>query len=246
MQSLAYELVAEVPWSLTLEEDAVIAMAAEVRSTLVRNAVEVIDDVLLNADTTAVNNINADGATISASEAGKGHWLLGFDGLLHLPLVGNATQGNSHGADPDAAMYNEVRGMLGKYGVRPSELAYVTDVSTYIKSLGIDEFRTLDKLGPQATILSGQLAQVDGIPVIVAEEMAKSDDDGKVTSGATNTKLDFTHFRRHERGILRVDDTERPGVSEYRGQLRIVKNLPTPAGGAAQERGHPLLLLDFA
>ena len=184
----AYELVAEVPWSLTLEEDAVIAMAAEVRSTLVRNAVEVIDDVLLNADTTAVNNINADGATISASEAGKGHWLLGFDGLLHLPLVGNATQGNSHGADPDAAMYNEVRGMLGKYGVRPSELAYVTDVSTYIKSLGIDEFRTLDKLGPQATILSGQLAQVDGIPVIVAEEMAKSDDDGKVTSGATNTK----------------------------------------------------------
>ena len=48
----AYELVAEVPWSLTLDEDAVIAMAAEVRSTLVRNAVEVIDDVLLNADTT--------------------------------------------------------------------------------------------------------------------------------------------------------------------------------------------------
>ena len=74
----AYELVAEVPWSLTLEEDAVIAMAAEVRSTLVRNAVEVIDDVLLNADTTAQNNINADGATIAVSTAGKAHWLVGF------------------------------------------------------------------------------------------------------------------------------------------------------------------------
>ena len=158
------------------------------RSTLVRNAVEVIDDVLLNADTTAENNINADGATISASAAGKGHWLLGFDGLLHLPLVDNATQSNSHAAAPDAAMYNEVRGLLGKYGVRPSDLAYVTDVSAYIKSLGIDEFRTLDKLGPQATILSGQLAQVDGIPVIVAEQMAKSDDDGKVTDGAANAK----------------------------------------------------------
>ena len=46
----AYELVAEVPWSLTLDEDAVIAMSGEVRSSLVRNAVEVIDDVLLNAD----------------------------------------------------------------------------------------------------------------------------------------------------------------------------------------------------
>ena len=67
------------------------------------------------------------------------------------------------------------------------------------------------------------------------------------TTFKDTAQLDFTHFRRHERGILRVDDTERPGVSEYRGQLRTVKNLPTPAtGGAAQERGHPLLLLDFA
>ena len=181
----AHELVAEVPWSLTLDEDAVIAMAAEVRSTLVRNAVEVIDDVLLNADTTLTNNINADGATISASMAGKAHWLVGFDGLLHLPLVDHTGQGNNHAAAPTAAMFNEVRGLLGKYGVRPSELAYIADVGTYIKSLGIDEFRTLDKLGPQATLLNGQLAQVDGIPVIVSEQLAGSDADGKVTDGGS-------------------------------------------------------------
>ena len=182
----AHELVAEVPWSLTLDEDAVIAMAAEVRSTLVRNAVEVIDDVLLNADTTLANNINADGATIAASTAGKAHWLVGFDGLLHLPLVDNTSQGNSHAAAPSADMFNEARGLLGRYGVRPSELAYVADVGTYIKSLSIDEFRTLDKLGPQATLLNGQLAQVDGIPVIVSEQMARSDADGKITDGGSN------------------------------------------------------------
>ena len=181
----AYELVAEVPWSLTLDEDAVIAMAGEVRSTLVRNAVEVIDDVLLNADTTTTNNINADGATISASTAGKAHWLVGFDGLAHLPLVDNTGQGNNHSAGANADMFNEARGLLGKYGVRPSELAYIADVGTYIKSLGIDEFRTLDKLGPQATLLNGQLAQVDGIPVIVSEQLAASDADGKVTDGGS-------------------------------------------------------------
>lgn len=209
----AHELVAEVPWSLTLDEDAVIAMAAEVRSTLVRNAVEVIDDVLLNADTTAQNNINADGATISASSAGKAHWLLGFDGLLHLPLVDNATQGNNHAAAPSADMFNEVRGLLGKYGVRPSELAYVADVGTYIKSLGVGEFRTLDKLGPQATLLNGQLAQVDGIPVIVSEQMAKSDADGKVTDGGnTNTKgrllaVNRTQWRIGFRRELMIETT---------------------------------------
>ena len=208
----AYELVAEVPWSLTLEEDAVIAMASEVRSTLVRNAVEVIDDVLLNADTTLQNNINADGATIAASTAGKAHWLVGFDGLLHLPLVDNAAQGNNHGAAPSADMFNEARGLLGKYGVRPSELAYIADVGTYIKSLAIGEFRTLDKLGPQATLLNGQLAQVDGIPVIVSEQMAPSDADGKVTDGASNAKgrllaVNRTQWRLGFRRELMIETT---------------------------------------
>ena len=209
----AYELVAEVPWSLTLEEDAVIAMAAEVRSTLVRNAVEVIDDVLLNADTTLQNNINADGAAIAASTAGKAHWLVGFDGLLHLPLVDNAAQGNNHGAAPSADMFNEARGLLGKYGVRPSELAYIADVGTYIKSLAIGEFRTLDKLGPQATLLNGQLAQVDGIPVIVSEQLAQSDADGKVTDGGnTNNRgrllaVNRTQWRLGFRRELMIETT---------------------------------------
>lgn len=52
----SYELVGQVPWSLTLDEDSVVAMAPEVRVSLVRNAAEVIDDVLLNADTTTTNN----------------------------------------------------------------------------------------------------------------------------------------------------------------------------------------------
>ena len=182
----AHELVAEVPWSLTLDEDAVIAMAAEVRNSLVRNAVEVIDDVLLNGDTTLTNNINADGATISSADAGKAQWLVGFDGLLHLPLVDNTGQANNHNAAVSADMFNEVRAKLGKYGVRPSELAYIVDVNSYIRSLGIDSFRTLDKLGPNATLLRGQLGAVEGIPVIVSEQMALADADGKVTD-AGNT-----------------------------------------------------------
>ncbi len=209
----AYELVAEVPWSLTLDEDAVIAMAAEVRSALVRNAVEVIDDVLLNADTTPTNNINADGGTISAATGGKAHWLLGFDGLLRLPLVDNTAQANNHAGAPTANMFNEARGLLGKYGVRPSELAYIADVATYIKSLSIGEFRTLDKLGPHATLLNGQLAQVDGIPVIVSEQMARSDADGKVAdSGNGNTKgrllaVNRTQWRLGFRRELMIETT---------------------------------------
>ena len=183
----AHELVGQVPWSLSLDEDAVIAMAEEVRRSLVRNTAEVIDDLLLNADTTAENGINADGATISASDAGKGHWLIGFDGLIHLPLVDNPSQSNNHGAGVSDDMFNEIRVKLGKYGARPSDLAYITDPNTYIKSLSANNFRTLDKLGPNATLLTGQLGAVEGIPVLVSEQMKLADADGKVSDGNSGT-----------------------------------------------------------
>ena len=120
----AYELVSEVPWSYDLDEDAVIAMVEELRRGLMRNAREVIDDVLLNGDTTTTNNINADGATIASTDAGKGHWLLGFDGLLHLPLIDNTSQSNNHAAGVSDDMFNEIRAKLVKYAVRPSEVVY--------------------------------------------------------------------------------------------------------------------------
>ena len=65
----AYELVGQVPYSFSLEEDGVIAMLPEIRAGLVRNVAEVLDDIILNGDASATNNINADGATISSSEA---------------------------------------------------------------------------------------------------------------------------------------------------------------------------------
>ena len=201
----SYELVGQVPWSLTLDEDAVIAMAQEVRSGLVRNAAEVIDDVVLNGDSTAVNNINADEATISKSDVGKGHWLLGFDGLLHLPLVDNTAQANDHSAAVSDGMFNEVRGKLGKYGVRPSELAYLMDVNTYIRALSADNFRTLDKLGPNATVLRGQLGAVEGIPVIVSEQLKLADTDGQVTDAGRLLIVNRSQWRVGFRRELAIE-----------------------------------------
>ncbi len=183
----AYELVSEVPWSYDLDEDAVIAMMEELRRGLMRNGAEVIDDVILNADTTTLNNINADGATIAATDAGKGHWLLGFDGIIHLPLLDNTSQLNSHDGAVTDDMFNEIRAKLGKYGARPGQLVYITDINTFIRSLSDGTFRTLDKFGPQATVLTGQLGAVEGIPVIVSEQMKLAASDGLVTDGVAGT-----------------------------------------------------------
>lgn len=183
----AYELVGQVPYSFTLEEDAVIAMLPEIRAGLVRNVAQALDDILLNADTTVTNNINADGATISTSDAGKAQWLLGYDGLIHLPLVDNTGQSKNHNAAVSDDMFNAIRAKLGKYGARPSELAWVMDVNTFIRAQSISNFRTMDKLGPNATLLTGMLGAIEGIPVIVSEQMKLADTDGKVTNAGNVT-----------------------------------------------------------
>ena len=184
----ARELVAQVPFSFTLEEDdALPSLLGEIRSSLVRNTAETLDDVILNADTTTANSINADGATISATSAGKAHWLLGYDGIIHLPLVDNASMAIAHGAAVSDDLFNKVRAKAGRYGVRPSELAWIMDVNTFIRAQAVDAYRTMDKLGPNATVLTGMLGAVEGIPVIVSEHMRAADTDGKVTD-AGNTK----------------------------------------------------------
>ena len=178
----AYELYAHVPWSLDLDEDAVVSMMDEVRSSILRNAREVIDDILLNADTTVLNGINSDGATIAATDAGKAQWLLGFDGLRHQGIIDNTSNLVDHSsAAPTDAMFNANRLKLGKYGVRPSECVHVVDIATWIKSQTISNLRTIDVFGPHATLLNGQLGAIEGIPVIVSELMRKTASDGKVT-----------------------------------------------------------------
>jgi len=66
-------------------------------------------------------------------------------------------------------------------------LVYVCDINTFIRSLSVGNFRTLDEFGPQATLSTGQLGAVKGIPVIVSEQMALADTDGKVTDSGNCT-----------------------------------------------------------
>lgn len=179
-----------VPFSDELEEDAIINTVAEIRAGLVRNAAEVIDDVLLNADQTAANGINSDGATISTATAGKAHWLLGFDGLIHLPLVDNTSQRvDLNGAVSANTVYNQALRKLGKYasGRRPGEVVFIGDVNTVIATLALDEVETVDKLGGRATISTGEVSQIYGVPLVRSEQMLLADTDGKVTDSGNGT-----------------------------------------------------------
>jgi HK97 family phage major capsid protein len=218
----AYGLKTGVPFSDELEEDAIIALVPEIRRSLVRNAAEVIDDVILNGDTTGTNGINADGGTITKSTAGKGHFMLGFDGLLHLPLVDNTGQSNNHSAAVSADAYNEILSKLGKYAVprRRGDVVYITDVNTAIRSLSITEFETVDVAGARATLSTGEILNVYGKPLVQSEQMRLADTDGKVTSAGNSTNTgrilvtNTTQWRVGFRRQLEIETDREPGKGQ--------------------------------
>lgn len=178
----ATEQIAEVDWSYDLDEDAVIAVLPTLRTEIARSGAEAADAFVVNADATDANtgNINSD----DANPADDSYYLSsGQDGLRHLFLVDNTAQDvNVNNTLTDTDMRSGLA-KLDKYGSDTSRLAIVTDAVTYVKSImGLTNVNTVDKFGPQATILTGQLAAYSGVPIIVSASVARTDTDGKYTT----------------------------------------------------------------
>jgi hypothetical protein len=74
-----------------------------------------------------------------------------------------------------------------------NNLLYIMPANVYNKALGIAEVITMDKFGPNATIVTGILAKAFGIDVFVARDFpALTDATGVVsTTASDNTKGSF-------------------------------------------------------
>jgi hypothetical protein len=58
---------------------------------------------------------------------------------------------------------------MGPYGARKSQCAIITSLSGEALLLKSGKLQTLDKYGPQATLLTGEVGRVFNVPVIVSE-----------------------------------------------------------------------------
>lgn len=183
----ATELVTEQNWSYTLDEDAIVALAPEIRRRLAQSGAEIIDAFALNADATdaATGNINLDDAD---PDSDMYYLSSGQDGIRHQWLVDNTAMGASAGGD--ALVDGDLTAVLadmGKYAADPTQLVFVCDVATYLAGfLALTNTTTVDKFGPQATVLTGQLAAYRGIPIIVSASHPLTQADGKANA-ASNT-----------------------------------------------------------
>ncbi|MBN1200615.1 MAG: phage major capsid protein [Anaerolineae bacterium] len=181
----AKKLALRVGFSAELVEDTTIPLIPLYREQALCVMADAIDHVLLNGDTEtgATGNINSDdGAPDSTVK------YLAFDGLRKLPLVTNTDNAQDANGAPTVALLRTTRFlMLPRYALRPTDCAWIVDGSTYAKLLSLDDVATVDKFGPHATVLTGEIAKVDGVPVLVSAEMPLTQADGKANATG-NTK----------------------------------------------------------
>jgi hypothetical protein len=94
------------------------------------------------------------------------------------------------------AVLRAARAKMGKYGVQgnPDDLVWIFGLNTAIRLLdleapgGTPAVLTLEKLGPNATILRGQLAFFDGIPIVISPYIYENLNAEGVYDGETTDK----------------------------------------------------------
>lgn len=228
-QLVACPVKAQVDISDELNQDAVMALIPSIRSKLVAEGGRVLDKVILLADTaTAITtNINHHDGT----PTGKEDWLLGFEGMVKYCIVTNTGQADNSAdlTTLDAHSFVKLMSLLdAKYITNPARLAFISDAWVYLKALEIADFATMEKIGERATLLTGQLGQVYGIPYVATDGMGKACADGMVdvdtTTGNTKGRLLLVHRDMWKVGVrkpIRVA-TER---SEAKGLTSLVATM---------------------
>jgi HK97 family phage major capsid protein len=199
------ELITEQQWTYTLDEDSIIALMPLLRQEITRSGAEIIDDFVVNADSTdaATGNINSD----DTNPPDDSFFLSeGQDGLRHLWLVDNTSQNINAGGDALADQdIVDALGRMDKYAANPSDLVIVSDIQTYLKGFLSSasgtpgaNLLTLDKFGPNAILLTGQIAAYRGIPVITSAVHRLAASDGKLdaVTPANNTLGSLTIYNR--------------------------------------------------
>jgi HK97 family phage major capsid protein len=214
-------------WTYELEEDAIIPFLPFVRSQIAASLAFYSDAVILNGDTTnaATGNINSDDADPADTK-----YFLAFDGLRKLGLVDNTANATSMGGAISLAGIAGLRGlMMDKanlidwgHPVRSSDIIYVCDPQTADKIAQLDQVVTVDKFGPQAGVLNGQIGNILGSPIISTMAMGLTEADGKISATpANNTKGQLIAFNRNafkvgmKRGVT-LELERMPGMQQAR------------------------------
>ncbi len=174
-------------FSRSLEADSALAILPYVRRKLVQAFVDAEEKTVLDGDS---DGTHQDSDVGSSTTDARTAW----DGLRKRALA-NAGQALTAISSANIAT---LRKSMGKWGLNPADLALIVGVSNYHTLISDTNLITVDKMGPQATILNGQIGSVYGVPVIASEHVRENLNASGVHDGITTTKTYFMLVNRNE------------------------------------------------
>jgi len=176
-----------VLFSKSLDADSALAILPFVSNKLARSFMIAEEKAVLDGDTDGTHQDSDVGASTTDARTA-------WDGLRKRALAETVATATSI----SAANLATVRKAMGKWGVNPADLAFIIGVSNYHGLLADTNLLTVDKMGPNATILNGMVGSVHGVPVIVSEYVREDLNASGVYDGITTTKTYMLCVNRNE------------------------------------------------
>jgi HK97 family phage major capsid protein len=160
-------------------EDAAVAVMTLLQQDLAFAFAYGIDDAIVNGDDSTTH---MDSDTTAANDVRKT-----WKGLRKIALAGTAKVDFGNGA-PTTSLLRQVRAAMGVYAANIQNLVWVVALETYVRLLSIPEVLTVDKYGPQATVITGELGKFDGIPIVISPNIRVDLNASGVYGGTTNNR----------------------------------------------------------
>lgn len=160
----------ELPEELT--EDSAPDIVRVLRNELISGQEKALEIAILEGDTAGTMHVLsqlpdvAAGTTIASIAAESPE--TAFDGIRKR-VLGTAGAIDCGGVRLDETLLSKMRKSMGKMGVDPKQLAYISGVKVYNDFSQLNDVKTVDVYGQHATVLSGELAKYEGTPIVVSE-----------------------------------------------------------------------------
>jgi len=175
----AVKLASRIVFSEEMTEDSLIPVLPYIKERLVEALVVAEEQAVINGDVLPAPHQDNDVVNLmDARWAWNGlRWWARNCGTVEVDLGTFNTQN-----------LRAIRRAMGIYGADPAKLAWVTSICGYFALMSNTDVLTVDKYGPQATILKGELGKFDNVPIVVSEYVRSDLDANGLYSGPGNTR----------------------------------------------------------
>lgn len=177
----AKKLSVAVRTSDELEQDTFIdSLSRYVNQKMLKGIVNGEENALINGSTAGTH---PDADTTGSDDVRKA-----FPGLRSLVNAGAKVDG---GTGSLITAIRTARSRMGRFGANPRNLALIVSTSGHARLLEEGAVQTMEKFGTNATVVTGILERVDGMPVVISEYVRDDLNATGVYDGTTTTKTQF-------------------------------------------------------